>query len=396
MYLDRSLKEHKLLQTIARVNRPKEGKDFGYIIDYYGVIQKLNDALELYSDDNYSGNYSNEYEVEELSDINELFNDVNVEIGKLPQKHSELWDIFKGVAKDFEAYSQLLRHEETRQLFYERLTAYASCLKIALSSMSFHKAVGEETLERYREDLKMFLRLRQAVQARYSDTIDYKKYEVQIQKLIDRHVESGEIKILVEQVDIFDKEDFAKELEKIMGKAAQADTIASRTAKHITEYLDTDPAFYKKFSDLLKETIALYEQGRIDEIEYLKKVTEIKEKILARTDSDIPAEIAGNNTARAYFGIITEVFRALLNSSDQITALNTALAMDKIIRKYIFDNGEPIVEWKSKLDLIGRMKIEMEDYLIDEIRELQGVPLSFDDMDNIINRSVEVAKLWLK
>ena len=81
-----------------------------------------------------------------------------------------------------------------------------------------------------------------------------KQYEGQIQKLIDTHIESGEVQVITDLVNIFDKERFAEEVEKISGKAAKADTIASRTAKYITENMDTDPAFYKKFSQMLKET----------------------------------------------------------------------------------------------------------------------------------------------
>src|SRR5262249_7410010 len=44
LYLDKSLKEHGLLQAIARVNRVYEGKEFGYVVDYYGVLGELNEA----------------------------------------------------------------------------------------------------------------------------------------------------------------------------------------------------------------------------------------------------------------------------------------------------------------------------------------------------------------
>jgi type I restriction enzyme R subunit len=388
MYLDRSLKEHSLLQAVARVNRVCEGKEFGYIIDYYGVLQPLNDALTIYAD----------YDPE---DLNNMFTDVSDEISKLPQKHSELWDIFKSISnkKDLEAYSQLLRQEDTRQQFYEKLTAFASCLKIALSSIVFHKENDDAQINRYKEDLSMFLKLRNAVKERYSDQFDYKKYEHQIQKLIDTHIESSEVKILTELVDIFDKERFAEEVEKITGKAAKADTIASRTSKYITENMDTDPAFYKKFSELLKETISAYEQGRIDEVEYLKKVAEHMESVLSHTDSSIPAEIAKNDTARAYYGLALETYKTL-HLSDSISvenlALNTALTIDIIIRKHIIDEDKPIVDWAAKSNLIGQMKIEIEDYLIDEVKRKYEIQMSFDDMDAIIDRSVDVTKLWFR
>lgn len=49
LYLTRKLQGHKLLQAIARVNRLYPDKEFGYIIDYAGVIEELNNALDIYS-----------------------------------------------------------------------------------------------------------------------------------------------------------------------------------------------------------------------------------------------------------------------------------------------------------------------------------------------------------
>ena len=287
LYLDRKLRDHTLLQAIARVNRVCDGKEFGYIIDYNGVLGNLNNAFDVYS------NFDNE-------DIAGMFADVSDEIKKLPQQHSELHDIFKSIVNknDLEAYGELLRADDIRAEFYEKLSTFAKTLKIALSSIDFHKNTPETDIERYKKDLAMFMKLRSAVQERYSDTIDYKQYEGQIQKLINTHIESGEVKIITKLVNIFDKEKFAEEVEKVTGKAAKADTIASRTAKHITENMDKDPAFFKKFSQLLKETIEAYEKERIDEAEYLRRTTELMEKVLSNTDSEIPATLQNNNAGR--------------------------------------------------------------------------------------------------
>lgn len=389
LYLDRKLTDHTLLQAIARVNRICDDKDFGYIIDYYGILSNLNSALELYSDF-------------DAKDLEGTFTDISEEISQLPQKHSDLWNIFKeiGNKKDLEAYGELLRADNIREEFYEKLTAYAKTLKIALSAIYFHKNTSENEIEVYKNDLTMFLKLRSAVQERYSDTINFKQYESQIQKLIDTHIESGEVKIITELVNIFDKEKFAQEVEKVTGTAAKADTIASRTAKHITENMDADPAFYKKFSQLLEETIAAYEQARIDEIEYLKRVTECMNKVLSHTDSDIPASIQNNNAARAYFGLSLEVYKMIMKDEAEISlkeiALNTANVIDTIIKEHIMDNGMIIIDWPNKRNIIGKMKIKIEDYLIDEVKRKYNLPISFDDMDLIIDRCVEVAKLWFK
>lgn len=131
MYLDRKLNGHTLLQAVARVNRVCDDKEFGYIIDYYGILKELDEALELYSD----------YDEEERQEIQNTMPSVSTETEKLPQKYSNLWDMFKDIANkhDLEAYAQSLRMEDRRQEFYERLTTYASCLKIALSTREFHE-----------------------------------------------------------------------------------------------------------------------------------------------------------------------------------------------------------------------------------------------------------------
>ena len=283
LYLDRKLKDHTLLQAIARVNRVCDDKEFGYIVDYYGVFSNLNDALEIYT----------EFDQEDLSGT---YTDITDEVAKLPQRHSEVWDILREVKNqgDLEVYGEVLSDGERRVSFYEKLTAYARTLKIALSAIEFHKNTPQEHIERYKSDLSMFLKLRQAVQERYSDTIDFSQYEGQIQKLIDTHIESGEVQIITDLVNIFDKERFAEEVEKIVGKAAKADTIASRTAKYITESMDTDPAFFKKFSKMLEETIEEYRLGRISEAEYLQRAEEIMQKVLSHTDSEIPESLQSN------------------------------------------------------------------------------------------------------
>lgn len=391
MYLDRKLNGHTLLQAVARVNRVCDGKEFGYIIDYYGVLKELDEALELYSN----------YDEEEQAAFRETMESIDTEIAKLPQKYSYLWDLFKSIPnkRDLEAYAQSLREEDRRQEFYERLTAYASCLKIALSTRDFHAQTPEEEIKRYKDDLNMFVKLRSAVQLRYSDTIDYKQYEGQTQKLINRHVESGAVKPITELVNIFDTEAFEQEVEKIVGTAAKADTIASRTSKFITENMDTDPVFYKKFSQLLKETIAAYEQGRIDELEYLKRVLKYKEDILAHTDNELPEELQQNNAAKAYYGLALETYQRIFDDAQvdlKKLALETAMTFDGIINRTLIVDGSVLVDWQQKSDIIGRMKIELEDYLIDDVKRKYGLDFSFDDMDTIIDGCVDVAKLWIK
>lgn len=390
LYLTRNLQGHKLLQAIARVNRIYPDKEFGYIIDYYGVIENLDDALQLYSS-------FEDFDEEDLAGT--LIN-ISEEIKKLPQKHSDLWDIFKAIAnkRDAEAYQVLLKDEAIRVLFYHKLAAFAKGLKLALSSIQFHKDVDEKIIDRYKSDLAMFLKLRSAVVERYSDEIDYKQFEGQIQKLIDTHITTEKIETITELVNIFDKDKFQQEVENTIGKAAKADKIASRTARHITEKMEEDPAFYKKFSQMLKETIAEYEAKRINEAQYLNRVEEIMNNVLTRTDNDIPVQLRDRDVAKAFYGLTIEALSEKIQDFLILkeVSIQAALHIDDLIRQIVLDNGKPVIDWQFKTNITGKLLIDIGDYLIDEVRDKYNINLSFEEMDKIAADCIDVAKIRYK
>ncbi|WP_455586939.1 type I restriction endonuclease subunit R [Bacteroides sp.] len=392
IYLDRKLNRHTLLQAVTRVNRICDGKRFGYIIDYYGVLQESEKTLVPYT-----GN-----EQERQQELEQMLTDISVEINKLPQMHQKLWDLFKKLPDGHkpEIYVQLLRHKDIRQKFYNNLSAYAYCLKIALSTTEFYKYTPEEEVAQYKKDLISFAKLQILTQQRYSDTIDNKQQETLIQKLIDTYADNEKINVAIKLADIFDKDKFEEEIYNITGDAAKADTIASRTLRYIEEHMNSDPTFYKKISDSLEQVISDYEKRHMDETEYLRKVTEYKESILSHTNNEVPALLAENNMGKAFFGLSLEIYKTLLpgNSGNDAneSALQTALAFDTIIKSHIIEDSELIVEWQTKNSIIGKIKIEMEDYLIDNIKQKWNINLTFEQIDLMIEQCMKIAKLWVK
>ena len=390
LYVTRSLREHTLLQAIARVNRVHPGKDFGYIIDYYGVLGELDQALAL---------YSNLDDFEETDLVGTLANIMD-EIKKLPQQHSELWDIFKTVPnrRDEEAFEYLLRDEALRSIFYEKISSFSRSFKLAMSSIEFHRDATEEMIKQYKDDATFFLGLRSSVAQRYSDAVDFSEYEDQIQKLIDKHIQTDEVKPITKLVNIFDKETFQKEIEKTIGEAAKADKIASRTAMYISDKMDEDPAFYKKFSEMLKDTIKAYEEQRISEAEYLVKTKAIVEAVLSHTDHDIPVELQDHDAAKAFFGLSLDLMESRFQDKElrKRVTVQSALAIDEIIQRSVLDAGKPIIDWQDKSNINGRIQIEVGDYLIDNIRDKYQVELSFEEIDTLVEHCIDVAKRLYK
>ena len=202
LYLDKPLKSHNLLQAIARVNRVEDDKEHGYIIDYAGVLGELDPALKTYS-------ALADFEAE---DLRQVVAPNSEEIGKLAQRHHDLWDVFKEVRNklDEEAFEQYLADEERRADFYDRLASFARTLAIALSTADWvNDPKNERDIAIYKSDLKRFQKLRTAVRKRYQEDIDFKKYEERVRKLLDTHIHASEVVTLTAPVNIFDEKAFS-------------------------------------------------------------------------------------------------------------------------------------------------------------------------------------------
>lgn len=378
LYLCRGMQGHELLQTIARVNRLFEGKDFGYIIDYCGVLKRLDEALDLYSS------------LEEFNeaDVEDAVTDVSDEVRRLPQRHSDLWDIFKTVAnkRDEEAYERHLADEAERVRFYERLRDFGRSLAVALSTVQFITDTPETKITKYKSDLKFFMTLRAAVRRRYAEVVDFKEYEGKIQKLLDAHVGAVDAEVLTPLVNIFDVDAFAKEVEKLETPSSKADTIAYRTKATITARMDEDPAFYKKFSTMLEDAIAEYKAERISDLEYLRRVQQIQGHVVGHTGDDTPDAVRHNELQRSYFGILREglVKHGMPAARARELAADAAQRADEIIHRL------RIVNWKKNDDVKNRMETDIEDMLF-ELANHNGVTLTFDEIDAMLELVLGVA-----
>ncbi|MCD8528903.1 MAG: HsdR family type I site-specific deoxyribonuclease, partial [Chitinophagales bacterium] len=364
MYLCRKLKEHTLLQAIARVNRVYPGKDYGYIIDYAGIMQELEEALE---------NYSTTQDGFDAEDLVGTITTIQSEIEKLPQAYTELKDIFKTIKnkKDVNEYVTFLSDEAIREEFYAKFNAYARILKMALSTIDFHKTTPEERLKQYKDDLALFAKIRVAANNVYADKISFKQYEKQLQKLLDQHVITEDVIRLTDPIDILDTETFEQELEKLVGDRAKAERIAAVTSKYLNVNMDTDPVLFKKLSELIRETIADMRANRLSELEALKKLKEIKNQATGVEIKNVPNSININKRTVAVYRLLNET---TVNQPEE-----SALFFDELVKNY------EVVDWEKNTDIINKIELEFGDYLID----VQG--LTLDEADEVSKKCIEIA-----
>jgi type I restriction enzyme R subunit len=376
LYLARKLKDHTLLQAIARVNRLHPGKAYGLILDYSGVIQELDEAIDFYGQ---LAGY-------DPADLEATVADVRERTDRLPQLHGDVWELFAAVKDtgDPEVYETHLRDKVLRNRFYDRFSRYARTLALALSSTEFLSGTPEKAVRRYKADLKFFQNLRAAVGQRYQETVDYSAFEPRIKKLIDTHVGAGDVQQLCEPINLLDAGQRARVLEdESKSTGAKADMIAAATLHIIEREMAKDPAFYQKFSKHLQGVIAAYHASRLKALETLDKVKDIAVKVATHTDDDIPRELLGRDMARRYYGCICESMPSYGPMDAHPAAQIAMLISERLPRHKIRD-------WRTNPDAINRMRGEIDDILFDAAEEL-GIDISLEEQDAIIDRCIEVA-----
>ncbi|NAZ35202.1 type I restriction endonuclease subunit R [Rubellimicrobium sp. CFH 75288] len=385
LYVCKSLKEHNLLQAIARVNRLYEDggteKQFGFIVDYEGLLGELDSALTTYS----------AFEGYEAADLAGTVHDVREEIRKLPQLHDQLWDLFKPVRnkKDMEQFEQHLADDALRHEFYARLKAFSRCLHISLSSDKLFDVFDDARVDALKRDWKQFSELRRSVQLRYQETVDVREFEPKIQKLLDDHVVAMPAETIIELVNINDPDALKAVVEETgVSEASKADRIASATRRAITEKMDEDPTFYKQFSELLEATIRAYREKRLSEREYLNSVVDLASKV-ARKDRgrDVPESIRGDEDAQAFFGILDGQLK--IRGDEPVVgdeAASIALEIIDIVKSHL------IVDIWSNEVAQNNLRNAVDDYFFDVLRDQRGVDLPLEVLDDLELKIMDLAR----
>lgn len=380
LYIDKELKEHGLLQAIARTNRLHDGKEYGLIVDYRGLIQKLDAAMDMYSGaglENFEGR-----------DLRGVVIDVLEALGQLRTAYTNLIDLFADVKdlSDTEAVEVSLADEKKREQFYNLLCAFGRALDLVLNSEQAYAALPGEERKKYQNRFLFFSKVRRSVKIRYCDAIDNREYEPLMQNLLDTHLSVAGLKQITNPVDILNKDDFERELEELGSLRAKAEAITSRLSKSISAKYEENPAYYDSFSKRIKDALDQYKEKVISEAEYLAKMRSIMEDYHSGKSSvSYPERIKHNVHAQAFYGVITALFDdAQVEGMTPDFAAEIAEEITAIIAKH------SRVDWTNNQTIHNRISQDIDD-LFYAYEKNRGLVLSFDLIDKVIENVKTVA-----
>lgn len=370
LYVDKSMKEHNLLQAIARVNRVFDGKDFGLIIDYRGIFTKLNKAIDLYADAESGMRNFDE------SDLKGMVYGTEDEKLKLRTAYAELRDMFAEYDKNTPAsvWQSSLKDEAKRKEFYEKLRRFAQLLNLAVSNRALYIEIGYEGIEKYKQEYLFFRKLKDKVMSRNDDSVEFSKYEKGIKNLIDTFVNSSEVLEIVKPVSIGDKKSMTELLNSMDSNEARADAIKTRIESSLKQVRYDDPLKFEEFSVKIKKTIEEYDLSR-DADKYFQQMEILAEDFRQGISrSEYPSSIAADGDSKAFYGSIVVTLRN--------KGINVTNDIEEILATYAVKIKEVIVrntkrDWKYNQMVHKDIHRALDDVLFD----------MFDSIGIVIDRS---------
>jgi type I restriction enzyme R subunit len=279
MYLDTPLKEHTLLQAIARVNRTADKKDYGLVVDYWGVSEALQEALAIFAP----------------ADVKGALTPKTDELPRLQARHAAALRFFVRVKDkdDLNACVIALAAEDVRAEFNDAFRRFAQSLDMMLP---------DPTALPYLGDARWLGKIRSAAAARFRDsTLDISDCGAKVKKLIEDAVVAEGIQILVQRVSLFTPE-FEEKLQALKSDDAKASEMEHALKDEIHVKIDEDPAFYASLRERLEQIIEDRKAKRIDAAKQLELFQALAKDV--KSHGEEAQKVGLSQTGFAIYGLL--------------------------------------------------------------------------------------------
>lgn len=330
MYLDCPLKEHTLLQAMGRVNRKLDKKEYGLVVDYWGVSQDLQEALHMYGTDVSEGMVQADYKKEvlpRLQTAHKAAMDFFIDIDKI-RKEGEKYD---------DACVRYLEPEDRRNVLDQRFKLYARYMDMLLP---------DPAALPYIKDLSWLAFIRTRARNKYRD--EWKpedSFSEKVRKLIDDHINVDGIRQLVGPISIF-SEKFDEEVGKLSSDESKASEIEHAVKHEINVKIHEDPVFYESLRDRLLRIINDYKEGRINAAQQLLFLKDVLDDI--RSPDKHAAELGVPPEVAPFYSLISESVSQ--NGELKHAAQEIYDALNKLI----------VVDWQYKEDTKRTMRRDIK------------------------------------
>ncbi|EGR2016755.1 deoxyribonuclease HsdR [Vibrio parahaemolyticus] len=335
LYLDKPLKEHTLLQAIARVNRTRKGKKAGYIVDYFGVVEYLDEALKVYGGD---------------VQPDQVWTDVEAELPRLQSALTKVLDI---LPKKHNPVKQPEPYKEDADLYLDPDTRLDIVEDFLVALAGFNSRLDivlpDERASKYQPYFKVLNEIKLQLRNKMPESADMVRITASeselLKNMLDEHIEASEVKSLLgREVSILEAADM--DLLRKQKSAGSAALVMKNKLKHtIKTGKGKDPAFFGDLEEELEKLIQDEREGRIEQALFLEQLELFAQRV--RDKDAKPSEM----------GLGTATERAVFNYLEKQVEEAEALAWTKGIFSHP-DIAEVMLSpiWKKQTDIHNEIK----------------------------------------
>jgi len=243
MYLDNVIRDHNLLQAIARVNRVYKNKSCGFVVDYVGVLNNLKESLAIYAD-------------EDIEEISQVVVNISKSKDELKYTHSQIEEFFrkygiKSWRENIEECIDLLVDEEIRNEFIALVRRF---------NRAMDKVLPEPEALKYLKDLEIINFIKESARNRYRDEkLSIRDASNKIREIVEEYLISKGINPKIPPLPLLSDE-FISKVKNEKSPKAIAEELKYAIKEHIEKHFEEDPEFYERFSDELNRVLEEYKE----------------------------------------------------------------------------------------------------------------------------------------
>ncbi|MCA1011766.1 type I restriction endonuclease subunit R [Halobacillus halophilus] len=354
MYLDKPLKEHNLLQAIARTNRTYDKKTYGLIVDYYGVSRFLEEALGIFHEEDIKGALSN----------------VEAELPRLQSRHRKAMRFFDYKNKEnLEACLAVLEPEDIRNEFDTAFKQFSESMDMVMPN---------PIAKPYLSDLQWLGKIRKLAKSRYhvEDGMDISDCGEKVRKLIEEHIYASSPNILFEPIDILSNR-FDEKLEEIKSPEAKAAEMEHAIKHEIRIKLEENPVHYTSLKERLEELIDKRRERQMSIDELLEEYKDIREEM--RNTAEESKEHGFEPKQYPFFQLLE---KELSDHGEESVKELTHIITD-VIRSYA------VIDWTEKDDVKREMRKRIK-------KQLRASNCPGKQVENVARQVMSLAEVHYK
>lgn len=337
MYFDQRLKEHGLLQAIARTNRPYPRKNYGLVVDYAGVGKELAQALAIFNKEDLDGLFS--------------VDDIKNELASLKEAHLKVMHIFRKVKRDgkpgeiIQQCLEILKPNDVRSEFEALFREFAKSMDMLMP---------DPCVDPFISDFKFAGMVREGAKNMYRDErLNLENCSKKVENLIHAHIIDAGVEEILAPIHIT-APDFEEQLHLKGSAKAKASHVEYAIRETISAKIGEDPHFYQSLKDQLETLIETDSKRRKDEAELLKGLVKIGSQEERR--EFIAGEKGLEPEEYAFYGLLEPYKEKLFGGVDEKRA-----GFTRELVKAIKDKR--VVDWIEKEDIQKEMRRDIKDLL---------------------------------